>query len=172
MAARGTSFDCAGFCLRISFSPRYNLGCFEVSTFLNSGSPNGRSVVEILSEMKDELRDFVRTRVEIFQQDLKEKTANLLAAIPFLFAGILLLFTAFLLFSFALAALVSTAFANNPYRWFIGALIVGVVWSVGGGIAVLMARRSLSRRALIPERTLQVLKGDRVWLQKETRQTL
>lgn len=122
--------------------------------------------------MKDELRDFVRTRLEILQQDLKETTANLMAAIPLVLAGTLFLFTAFLLFSFALAALIAIAFANNPYRWFIGALIVGVVWSLAGGISVLMAKHSLTKRALMPERTLQVLKGDRVWLQKETRQTL
>lgn len=122
--------------------------------------------------MKDELRDFIRTRLEILQQDLKDTTANVMAAVPLVLAGILFLFTAFLLFSFALVVLVSLAFPNNPYRWFFGALIVGVVWSLAGGISVLMARRNLSKRALMPERTLQVLKEDRIWLQKETRQTL
>ncbi len=138
---------------------------------MNSGNPNGRSVVEILSEMKDEFRDFIRTRLEILVQDLKERGGNLLAAIPLLFAGALFLSTAFLLFSFALVALVAVAFAGSPYCWFLGTLIVGVLWSLAGAIAVLMARRNLSKQALMPERTLQVLKGDRIWLQKETRQT-
>jgi uncharacterized membrane protein YqjE len=139
---------------------------------LNSGNPNGRSLVEILSEMKDEFRDFILTRLEILVQDLKEKGGNLLAAIPLVFAGVLFLSTAFLLFSFALAALIAVAFAGSPYRWFLGTLIVGVLWSLAGAIAVLMARRNLTKQSLMPERTLQVLKGDRVWLQNETRQTL
>ncbi len=137
-----------------------------------NSAPHGRSVVEILSEMKDELRDFIRTRLDILLQDMKEIGGNVLAAIPLLLAGALFLSTAFLLFSFALAALVAVAFADSPYRWFLGALIVGVVWALAGSIAALMARHNLRKQALLPGRTLEVLHEDRVWLQKETRQTV
>jgi len=133
---------------------------------------NGRSLAAILGEMKDELQEFVKTRIELLKRELGEKTSALKAAFPAALIGGLLLLTAFLLLSFALVALVAVGFGENPYRWFFGFLIVGVFWAIGGGMGLYMARRRLSQQGLVPRKTVEVLSGDKVWLQNETRSAL
>ena len=136
---------------------------------MNSASSNGRSLSEILSDIKNELQDFVQTRIELFRKELRERVDVIKAAIPLAVAGMLFLMTAFFLLSFSLVGLFAAVFADNPFRWFFGALIVGFLWALCGGAAALMAKNRLSKKALVPEKTVQVLSGDKVWLQKETR---
>lgn len=136
---------------------------------MNPASANGRGLFEILADMKNELQEFAQTRIELFRSELRERLETIKSALPLAVAGALLLTTAFFLFSFALVGLLAAAFGNNPYRWFFAALIVGVLWSMCGGAAAFLARQHLTKQALMPEKTIQVLNGDRVWLQKETR---
>ena len=133
---------------------------------------NGRSMAAILGEMKDEIQEFVQTRIELLKRELQEKISAIKSAIPAAIIGGLLLLTAFLLLSFALVALVAVGFGENPYRWFFGFLIVGVFWAIGGGMGLYMARRRLSQQGLVPRKTVEVLSGDKVWLQNETRSAL
>ncbi len=136
---------------------------------MNSASANGRSLSEILADMKDELQEFAQTRVELLRSEIRERFESIKSALPLAVAGALLLATAFFLFSFALVGLLAAVFGNNPYRWFLAALIVGVVWSMGGGVGAFLAKQRLTKQALMPEKTIQVLSGDKVWLQKETK---
>jgi uncharacterized membrane protein YqjE len=136
---------------------------------MNPAPSNGRSLAEILSDIKDELQDFVQTRVELFRKELRERVEIIKSAIPLAMLGMLFLVTAFFLFSFALVGLFEAAFGDNPYRWFFAALIVGFIWAVFGGAAALLAKQRVSKQKLMPEKTVQVLSGDKVWLQKETR---
>lgn len=130
---------------------------------------NGRSLRGILSEMKGQLQEFVQTRIELLRREIQEKSATLKAAIPLAVAGGLFLATAFLLFSLALAALITVAFPDNPYRWFFGCLAVAVLWSVVGAGALFAVKRRLSRQTMTPQKTIEVLSGDKVWLQNEAR---
>ena len=68
-----------------------------------NGQPiNGRSLAEILSEMRDELQDFVQTRVELLKREVQERVAAVKSAVPLAMVAGLLLTTAFLLLSMAL----------------------------------------------------------------------
>lgn len=136
---------------------------------MNSETTNLRSLADILSDMKDEIQQFAQTRIDLFRQEVRERTELLKAAIPLAIAGGILLATAFFLFSFALVSLLAAALRENPYRWFLGALIVAVVWGLAGGTLAFLAKRRLTKQTLMPEKTLQVLNGDRVWLKKETK---
>jgi hypothetical protein len=46
---------------------------------------------------------------------------------------------------------------------------VGVVWALFGGVAAYFAKRELELKTLAPKRTIEVLKGDKVWLQREVK---
>ena len=144
-------------------------GNLKVTTYMNSLPGNGRSLSEILTDMKNELQEFAQTRIELFRKELSERTQLIKSALPLGAAGAIFLATAFFLFSFALVGLLAAVFGDNPYRWFLAALIVGVVWSIAGGTAAFLAKQRLSKQALMPEKTIQVLSGDKVWVQNETR---
>lgn len=136
---------------------------------MNTEVSNGRSLTSTLTEMKIELLDFLDTRIELLKTELQEKGKILKAAAPLGALGALLLVTAYLLFTLALVSLVVVAFQDNPYRWFFAFLIVAFAWAVFGGIAVYFAKRELEMNTLLPQRTIDVLKGDKIWIQAEVK---
>lgn len=136
---------------------------------MNTGVNNVRSIGATLAEMKLELLDFLDTRIELLKTEVREKLKILKAAAPLGALGALLLGTAYLLFTLALVSLVVVAFQDNPYRWFFAFLIVGSAWAVFGVIAVYFAKRKLETETLLPQRTIEVLKGDKIWIEAEVR---
>lgn len=131
---------------------------------------NGKSVAALFAEMKNELQDFVQTRVTMFKVELQEKAKVLKAAAPLAVIGAVLLLTAYLLFTLALVALVFAFLPENDYRWCIAFAAVGVLWLLVGGVAAYMAKRELEVKGLLPKRTVEVLKEDKIWIQSEVKQ--
>ncbi|HTZ81645.1 MAG TPA: phage holin family protein [Candidatus Acidoferrales bacterium] len=131
-----------------------------------------RSLAEILAEAKDELKEFFETRVELLRREMNERIAALKIAAPLALVGGMFLGTAFLLFSLALVALFAAVFRGSEYRWFFGFLLVGFLWSVIGGTAALLAKKRISKRSIVPQKTIEVLAADKAWLQNEARSVL
>src|SRR6476646_634222 len=100
-----------------------------------------RSLSAIVAEIKEEVKDFVQTRVEMFKSEVRETLNAWKTAVPLALIAVLLLATAYLLITLAVVGLVAVAFWDNPYRWFLAFLIVGVVWSLGGGVLGWLALR-------------------------------
>ena len=136
---------------------------------MNGEVKNGRSLAAILTDMKNELQEFAQTRIALLKREIQEKTEALKSALPLAVVGSLLLSTAFLLLSIALAALVATAFPDNPYRWFFGCLAIAILWVIGGAGALYAVKRRLSRQSMVPQKTIEVLSGDKTWIQNEAR---
>lgn len=131
---------------------------------------NGKSVAALFAEMKQELQDFVQTRVTMFKVELQEKVRVMKAAAPLAVIGAMLLLTAYLLFTLALVSLVFAFLPDNAYRWCIAFAAIGVLWLILGGIAAYMAKRELEVKGLLPKRTVEVLKEDKMWIQAEVKQ--
>ena len=131
---------------------------------------NGKSVAALFAEMKQELQDFVQTRVTMFKVELQEKVRVIKAAAPLAVIGAMLLLTAYLLFTLALVSLVFAFLPDNVYRWCIAFAAIGVLWLILGGIAAYMAKRELEVKGLLPKRTVEVLKEDKMWIQAEVKQ--
>ena len=130
---------------------------------------NGRNLAAVVRELADELKDFIRTRTQIFVSEMQEKasawrTGATMFALTGAFLG-----TAYLLFTGALVALLVVAFPDNPYRWFLAFLIIGALWSICGGICFFMGRNAFKSQSALPENTIRVLKEDQLWLEKEAR---
>ena len=126
-----------------------------------------RSLAAIVAEIKDEIKDFVRTRVEMFKSELRETLDAWKTAAPLAAIAVLLLATAYLLLTFAVVGLVAVAFWDNPYHWFLAFLIVGALWSIGGGVLGWLALREFRSKGLFPKKTIEVLKADTIWIQSE-----
>jgi len=139
---------------------------------MHSDISNGRSLAAIITEMKEELKDFVQTRIEMFRTELQEKLKTLKIAAPLAGLGALLLGTAYLLFTMALVGLVVAFFRDNPYRWFFAFAAVAVLWTLLGGIAAYFAKREFELKGLMPRKTIEVLKEDKLWIQAEAKNQL
>jgi len=122
-----------------------------------------------MAEMKDELKDFVQLRIEMFKIELHEKSKTLKIAGPLAVFGIILLATAYLLFTLAVVGLVAAFLPDNRYRWFLAFAAVGVLWTLVGGVAAYFAKRELETKSLMPNKTIEILKEDKLWIQAEAR---
>ena len=78
---------------------------------------HGRALGEILLEIKDELLEFVETRLRLLHSEFEETLQSARSSLPLLLATVILLGTAYLLLVAALVGLVSFAFINSPSRW-------------------------------------------------------
>lgn len=136
---------------------------------MDSNPNNGRSLAAIIAEMKEELKEFVQTRSRMLKAEVQEKFTALKIAAPLAGVGALLLGTAYLLFTMALVALVAALFRDNPYRWCFAFAAIAVLWGLLGGIAAYLAKREFQLKGLLPKRTLELLKGDKLWLQAEAK---
>jgi uncharacterized membrane protein YqjE len=128
-----------------------------------------QSVGAVLYELKDEASQFVQTRVSLLKSELSDKLPNLKAAAIFAVAGALLAVTAYLLLTAALVTLIAALIKNTEFRWVIALAGVGVVWAILGGATLFMARSEFAQKGILPKRTLAVLKGDKIWLQREVK---
>ena len=139
-----------------------------MANHINNGN-NGRNISEVLTEIKEELKEFVQTRVAMLKAELQEKLQTIKAAAPLAAVAIVLLGTAYLPFTLALVGLVAAFLPDNQYRWFFAFLAIAVLWTIIGGIAAYFAKRELEVKGLLPKRTIEVLKGDKVWVQAEVK---
>lgn len=130
---------------------------------------NGRNLADLLAGIKNEIRDFLQTRIAMLKTELREKSKNLKTAMVLAVSGLLLLTTAYFLFTLALVGLILAAFPTTAYRWFFAFLAVAVLWTIIGAIAAYFAKRELELRGILPKRTIEVLKGDKVWVQTEVK---
>jgi uncharacterized membrane protein YqjE len=128
---------------------------------------NDRPVAEILAEMKDEFLEFARTRVSMLRTELLTARDAVKAAIPLAGVAVIFLTTAFFLLTAALVGLVLAAFPHTIFRWFFACLIVGVFWGILGAVAGLLVVKTFKGRNMVPTRTLEVLKRDKLWIQNE-----
>lgn len=133
---------------------------------------NGRTLAGVVAEIKDELKEFISTRIQMLKSELQDKVSSLKIAAPLAIVALVLLGTAYLLFTLMIVAVVAVAFQGSPYQWFLAFLIVGVLWSIAGGTCALFAWREFNAQGLTPKKTMKVLKEDQVWLQTEARTQL
>jgi len=128
-----------------------------------------KSIATILSETKDELKQFVTTRVNMLKAEMDEKISRLKAVIPLAVVAALFLVSGWMVFTFALIALLHALFLPSTYAWLWAGLIVTAVYLLVGGIAGWLAYSEIKATSLTPTRTLKVLQQDQVWIQNEAR---
>src|SRR5215467_10979991 len=124
-----------------------------------------RSLGSVVTDIKEQAKSFVDTRIRIFKAELQETVGALKVALPLGAVALALFAIAALLFSAAAVVLVASAFAGNPYAWFFAFVIIGFLWTIFGAIAGFFAATQFKDR--FPKRTVEVLKQDKAWLQTE-----
>ena len=130
---------------------------------------NGRTLAGVVAELKDELKEFVNTRLAMLKSELKDKADAWKMALPTIVFGLLMLATCWLLLTGALVAASYVAFMGNPFAAAIALVIVGVFYAIAGGVAALFAIRSLRESGIVPKRTMRVLKEDQLWIANEAK---
>ncbi len=131
-----------------------------------------KSIAEVIEDLKQDLQDFAATRIGMLRSELHEKLQAWKMALPVLIIGIMLLATAWLVLTGFLISIVAAAFSPAPWSYTVSFLIVGMLYGIIGAAAAYLAWRQLKEKGLKPERTIKVLKEDRIWLQTEAKTQL
>jgi uncharacterized membrane protein YqjE len=131
-----------------------------------------RALGAIISDIRDEFKEFLNTRMEMLKSEFRETAAAARIAVPLALLALGLLGTGLLLFTGAVIVLIAAAFAGNPYAWFFAFAIVGFIWMVLGAAAAFFADNAFRSKSMFPKRTVEVLQADKVWLQSEARSAL
>ena len=127
-----------------------------------------KPIGEVLRSLKQELGEFLSTRVQIAAAEMREKLTAWKAAVPLLGAAILFAVMAFTCFTFMLVALIAESWSGD-YAWAVAAAIVALAYIIIGAIVGWLGYSELKDETIVPERTLRVLKADQNWIKNETR---
>jgi uncharacterized membrane protein YqjE len=127
-----------------------------------------RDLAQVLANFKEELKDFINTRVQMLRAEMREKSKVWASAVPAIAFGLVMLVVSFFLFTGLLVTVIAQAIHNN-WAYPISFGIVFAVYALVGGLFAMFGVRTLKSTGVAPERTLRVLKQDQVWLQTEAR---
>jgi hypothetical protein len=128
---------------------------------------NGRTLAGVINEVKDELKDFLDTRLQMLVSEMKQKLSVWKLALPMFLVAALIGFVGFVLLSLALAAAIAYAIG-----WGWALLAVGGFYCIMAGGIAFLAYSEIKAEGMAPERTIRVLKQDKMWLQNEARTQL
>lgn len=130
---------------------------------------NERSLATVLNDLKEELKEFVAIRIQMLTNEMREKVSSLQTAIPALAIAAILGVTAWGLLTWSLVFLIAMAFGDQSWRMAAACGIVGVIYGLFAAIAAMYGIRTFRSQGFKPERTLRVLKQDKIWLKTEAR---
>lgn len=128
---------------------------------------NGRTLAGLMNEFKEELKDFVDTRLQMLKAEMKQKISMLRMVVPMLLVAAVLGAVGFLMLTIALVAALATLIG-----WGWSFLVVGVFYFLVAGATAFLAIREMQSEGVAPTRTLKVLRQDQIWLQNEARSQL
>jgi uncharacterized membrane protein YqjE len=131
--------------------------------------PDDKSLAASLSEMKQEFKDFVQTRVQLLKTETAEKWSVWKRALIWMAVAAVSLITGWFVFVFSLVALVHALLTSVGYGWFWGAIIVSAVFLFLGVVTGATGYGMMKTSGLAPTRTLKVLQQDRAWAQDQMR---
>lgn len=136
---------------------------------INGAVQNGRTVVQALNDCKEDLKEFISTRLQILRSEMTGKVAGIKRSLPALLAGAMLLLGAFFLFTWGLVAFFAMFMLGRPYAYVVAFFLVAILYALIGGIAVALGMKNLASNGLKPTRTMRVLQDDQIWLQSEVK---
>jgi uncharacterized membrane protein YqjE len=128
-----------------------------------------RNLSDVVNEIKIEAKEFVSTRLQMFNMEMKEKLSAWKIGIPLLIGAAVCGLVAFIVLNYALIAFLAALFAPSQYNWCFAGLIVGFFYLIVAAALYWIGMREIKAETLTPTRTLRVLKQDQIWLQNEAR---
>lgn len=123
----------------------------------------------VLAETKEEIREFLVTRLQILQAELRDKIDAWKHSVPLLLIAAALVLAGWITLTFAIVALVHTWFLPDAYSWMWAGLIVAGIYLATGVVIGRLGYSKIASIGIAPKRTLEVLKQDQVWIQNEGR---
>ncbi len=123
----------------------------------------------VINETKEELKEFVQTRLDMLRAEMRDKLAAWKVALPLIVVALVLGITGWFVLTACLIAAIAVAFHGSAWAYTFSTLIVGIAYVLMGAMCATFALRGLKEQGVAPKRTIRVLQEDRAWLAAEAR---
>lgn len=130
------------------------------------GAGGEPSLGELFKELAQESSVLLKQEMALAKSEMRENLRGAVKDVTMMAVGGAVLLMAALVLTAFLVVLVGDLMGN----YWLGALIIGLLYAVVGWIMLSRAKSNLSSADLRPEATLQTLQEDKRWAQNEVRQ--
>lgn len=133
-----------------------------------------RSIAELLKELRDETTTLMRQEFALAKTEIGEKAAKAGRNAAYATAGAVMIYMGALFGLLGASvgiALLLGAWGLEWHAWWLAPLIVGAVIGIIGCAVTAKGVRTLKKRSLVPEKTIQSLQEDKQWLQEKATTT-
>jgi Putative Actinobacterial Holin-X, holin superfamily III len=130
-----------------------------------NGQRAERSLGELFQELSQDTSALIRQEMALARTEMSDRISAFGRDAAMMGAGGVLIHVALLA---ATAAFIMGLVQLGVQGW-LSALIVAVVYAIGGGVVIMSARAAMKRRSLAPVETVDSLKETAQWLKNQTR---
>ena len=131
----------------------------------------GRDLPSLIERLAQDLAKLIDQKLTLLKIEVNEEVSAYLRGSVAILSGVVVAMVGFALVNVALAfgitVLVSAVDISQPAKYALGFVITGVGYLVLGAIVNVIAKNRLARQGVVPRRTVQELKRDKEWLEKE-----
>lgn len=129
--------------------------------------PTEPSLGELFRDLAQESSLLIKQEIGLAKAEMRENFRDFAKDAVMLAAGGGILLVAMLVFTAFLVAGLGDLLGDE---YWLGALIVGVVYAIIGGVLLARGKSGMERDDLKPERTIESLQADKRWAQAEAQQ--
>ena len=130
---------------------------------------NERDLPSLVERLFDNITALLDQKLALLKIELKEDLDAYMRGAIVLVAGAVTALLGLALANVALAFAISTFFTNTdlsqPAKYALGFLLAGLVYMIGGTGIVLVVKRRLAARGIVPRRTVAELERDKEWIE-------
>lgn len=128
--------------------------------------PAGPGLGELFKQLAQDSATLVRQEMALAKAELRQNVKSLAKDAVMIAVGAVLAMVGGLVMVAFLVILLGDVLNN----YWLGALIVGLLFLAIGGILAMSGMKKLQKEEVAPTRTLETLKEDKQWLQSEIKQ--
>ena len=130
------------------------------------------SIADLIKELRDDALLLVRQELALAKTEMSEKIGRTVRNTAYAIVGAQVAFLGLVFILQAVAVLtgigLKTAGVASQQCLWLAPLIVGIVVAVIGTVLVTKGIATLKTETLVPEKTIDSLKGDKAWIQSKT----
>jgi|ERR1043166_36287 uncharacterized membrane protein YqjE len=129
------------------------------------------SLPSLVTRLGDDVMQLFDAKLSLLKVEIKEEAQNYARSGIMIAMGGVIAAIGFALLNVALALGISTLLANadlsQPAKYAIGFVSAGFLYLVVGWLIITVMKNRLAKQSLVPDRTVEELRKDKLWLKKE-----